>query len=97
MKPDADAMSRIAVYDIRLQDRVFTAQWKAQRQRRADRNLRLGAHVESAQANVSRAGDAGGLSALEMNINNHSRAIKPPALVLRSVVSLIFLDQIDAP
>jgi len=31
-----------------------------------------------------------------MNINNHSRAIKPPALVQRSVFSLIFFSQIDA-
>src|SRR5205823_682323 len=97
VKSDAHAMSRIAVYNIRLHDGLFTAQWKPHHQRRANRNVRLRAHVESAKANVSRAGDAGSLSALEMNINDHSRAIKPPALVLRSVVSLIFLDQVDAP
>ncbi len=90
-------MSRIAIYHVGLEDCVFIAQGYAQRQRRANRNLRLRAHVQSAKANVSGAGDAGGLSALEVNINNHSRAIKPPALVLRSVFSLIFFDQIDAP
>src|SRR5881392_2224105 len=52
VKPDAHSMSRITVYDIRLHDGVFTAQWKPQGQRRADRNLRLRAHVKSADADV---------------------------------------------
>src|SRR5437016_2864396 len=97
VKSDAHAMSRIAVYDIRLHDGLFTTQWKPHHQCRANRNLRLRAHVESTEANVSRAGDAGGLSALEMNINDHSRAIKSPALVLRSVFTLILFNQVDAP
>ena len=86
-------MSRVAVHDISLHDRVFTAQWKPQHQRRANRKFRVRAHVKSANTNVSGASYAGGFSALEMNINNHSRALKPPALVLRSVFSLIFFSQ----
>jgi hypothetical protein len=85
MKPDTNAVSRIAVDNIAFHHDVIPSERYAQRQRVAYGNVSLCAHVQAAYADVLGAGYAGRIAAVKADIDYYSRAIMLPSFVAREV------------
>jgi hypothetical protein len=94
MKPDSDAVTGIAVYHIRFDDDMLTAERDPQGQSCSFWNLYLGAEVQPTEAYILCARYTGRIRAVEMNVHDQTRTVELAALVSRKVIGLIFVSHL---